>query len=138
MKVSKLVKCVFPIHPRTRSNLSKFGLYDKYRSIDSLIITEPLGYVDFMCLQKNSKLIITDSGGVQEESSFFNVPCLTLRENTERPITIKEGTNLLIGTNYAEIYNYVKNIDYNIKSNIKLWDGCSSNRIVQILKQVLY
>lgn len=135
VEVSKLVKCVFPIHPRTRSNLSKFGLYDKYRSIDSLIITEPLGYVDFMCLQKNSKLIITDSGGVQEESSFFNVPCLTLRENTERPITIKDGTNLLIGTNYTEIYNYVKNIDYNIKSNIKLWDGCSSDRIIKVLER---
>ena len=88
-----------------------------------------------MCLQKNSKLIITDSGGVQEESSFFNVPCLTLRENTERPITIEDGTNKLIGTDYSKIYNYVKNMTYDVKSNIKLWDGFSSDRIIEVLEK---
>ena len=89
-----------------------------------------------ICLQKNSKLVITDSGGVQEESSFFRVPCLTVRDNTERPITIKKGTNTLIGSNYEDICNYVRNMNYNVNSDIELWDGKSSERIVDILSDI--
>ena len=90
-----------------------------------------------MSLQKNAKFIITDSGGIQEESSYFGVPCLTSRDNTERPITIENGTNKLIGTEYQNISNEVSNIDYDIITNINLWDGYSSDRIIKILKEKL-
>ena len=86
-----------------------------------------------MSLQKNANFIITDSGGVQEESSYFNVPCLTVRDNTERPITCLDGTNKLIGTDYKNISDEVKKIDYNKTSKIKLWDGNASDRIVDVL-----
>jgi len=127
---------VFPIHPRTKSNLQKFNIFKKYNSIDSLKIIDPLGYIDFMCLQKNAKLIITDSGGIQEESSFFNVPCLTVRDNTERPITTTMGTNKLIGSNYKNILSELDIVNYNQNSNINLWDGRTASRIVQILKGI--
>tara|TARA_R110002012_G_scaffold100670_2_gene239404 strand:- start:5945 stop:7033 length:1089 start_codon:yes stop_codon:yes gene_type:complete len=127
---------VFPIHPRTKSNLQKFNIFKKYNSIDSLKIIDPLGYIDFMCLQKNAKLIITDSGGIQEESSFFNVPCLTVRDNTERPITTTMGTNKLIGSNYKNILSELDIVNYNQNSNINLWDGSTASRIVQILKGI--
>ena len=136
VKVGELLKCVFVMHPRTKNNLCKFGLYERYEKLDSLKIIEPLGYIDFMFLQKNSKLVITDSGGVQEESSFFRVPCLTVRDNTERPITIKKGTNTLIGSNYEDICNYVRNMNYNVTSNIELLDGKSSERISSILGEI--
>tara|TARA_Y100000593_G_scaffold53909_1_gene100885 strand:- start:1204 stop:2295 length:1092 start_codon:yes stop_codon:yes gene_type:complete len=137
IKVSENIKCVFPIHPRTKNNLQKFDLYDKYNSLNNLKIINPLGYIDFMSLQKNAKFIITDSGGIQEESSYFGVPCLTSRDNTERPITIENGTNKLIGTEYQNISNEVSNIDYDIFTNIHLWDGYSSDRIIKILKEKL-
>ena len=138
VKVSKNIKCVFPVHPRTKNNLQKFNLYNKYNSLDNLEIINPLGYIDFMCLQKNSKFIITDSGGIQEESSYFKVPCLTSRDNTERPITISNGTNKLIGANYKNIVKETLNINYDITSNINLWDGFSSDRIIKILERVLH
>ena len=100
VEVSKKIKCVFPIHPRTKNALVKNNLYNTYKS--RILMTEPLGYIDFMGLQKYAKFIITDSGGVQEESSYFNVPCLTVRDNTERPVTCTDGTNKLIGTDYKE------------------------------------
>tara|TARA_R110000851_G_scaffold155423_1_gene297830 strand:+ start:418 stop:1518 length:1101 start_codon:yes stop_codon:yes gene_type:complete len=134
--ISNQIDCVFPIHPRTKNNLSKFGLYEKYNT-DKFKIINPLGYVDFMCLQKNSKLVITDSGGIQEESSFFNVPCLTLRDNTERPITCIQGTNELVGTDLNKLIKKINTIDLNKKSNIELWDGNASSRIVKIMKRIL-
>ncbi len=133
VEISELIKCIFVIHPRTKSNLCRFGLYEKYDKLDSLKIIEPLGYIDFLSLQKNSKLVITDSGGVQEETTFFKIPCLTVRENTERPITIKNGTNTLVGSNYEDIYQYVRKINYRVNQDIELWDGKSSERIVDII-----
>ena len=133
VEISELIKCIFVIHPRTKSNLCRFGLYEKYDKLDSLRIIEPLGYIDFLSLQKNSKLVITDSGGVQEETTFFKIPCLTVRENTERPITIKNGTNTLVGSNYEDIYQYVRKINYSVNPDIELWDGKSSERIVDII-----
>ena len=112
-------------------------MFDLYNSIETLKIIEPLGYIDFMCLQKNAKLIITDSGGIQEESSFFNVPCLTVRDNTERPVTIKSGTNKLIGADYKNIPAEVNVMDYNRNSDINLWDGNTSERIVSIIQEIL-
>ena len=137
VKVSKKTKCIFPIHPRTKNNLNKFNLYEKYNKIKTLYILEPLGYIDFMFLQKNAKFVITDSGGVQEESSFFNVPCLTLRENTERPVTTSSGTNSLIGCNYEDLSKHVDNINYNRKFKIQHWDGKASDRMMFPIKKEL-
>lgn len=138
IRITGLIKCIFVIHPRTKKNLIKFGLYNNYKNLEDFMIIDPLGYIDFMCLQKKSRLVITDSGGVQEESSFFNIPCLTIRENTERPITIKNGTNTLVGSNYEDIYEYVRNVNYNVRSDIELWDGKSSDRILNILRELKF
>ena len=139
--VSKEIQCVFPIHPRTKNTLIESGAFSEYQegfsdTESKIKIIEPLGYIDFMCLQKNSKFIITDSGGIQEESSYFNVPCLTVRDNTERPVTIQNGTNKLIGTDYKNLINEVKNINYNSKSDIELWDGRSAQRISSIIRSL--
>jgi UDP-N-acetylglucosamine 2-epimerase (non-hydrolysing) len=131
--IAKKIKLVFPIHPRTLKNIQKFKLENLIS--DNIIITEPVGYLDFMKLQMNAKFILTDSGGVQEESTFFNVPCLTLRENTERPITITLGTNQLVKLNSNEIINKANNIlaGNNKKATIPpLWDGKTAHRIVQL------
>jgi len=136
VRLSKHIQCVFPLHPRTQNRLSNFGIWKRYKKISNLRIIDPVGYLDFMCLQKNSKVVITDSGGIQEESSFFNVPCLTVRDNTERPVTIIEGSNKLIGTSYTNIVSEYKKINKNLKqSNIQYWDGKASSRIVRILKK---
>ena len=131
--LSKSIQCVFPIHPRTQKLLKKHRLYNP--DVESVLFLKPLGYLDFMNLQKNSNFIITDSGGIQEESSFFNVPCLTLRDNTERPVTISNGTNYLIGSDPTKIRKKYKKIDYNRTSNIECWDGKSSSRIKNIIKK---
>jgi len=136
--IAKNDNVVFPIHPRTKHNLQKYKLFDFYNNIDTLNMIDPLGYIDFMCLQKNAKLIITDSGGIQEESSFFNVPCLTVRDNTERPVTIQSGTNKLIGADYKNISSEVNIVNYNHTSNIDLWDGNSSKRILAIIQETLH
>jgi len=135
MEISVDIECVFPIHPRTKNTLVKNNLYDRYKS--RILMTEPLGYINFMSLQKYAKFIITDSGGIQEESSYFNVPCLTVRDNTERPVTCNDGTNKLIGTDYKNIPNEVKNINFNKKSSIDLWDGKASDRIVNVFKDII-
>lgn len=136
ISLAEHVQCVMPLHPRTRHRLSSFGIWKQYENQSNLKIIEPVGYLDFMNLQKNAKVVITDSGGIQEESSFFNVPCLTVRDNTERPITITQGTNKLIGTKYNNILSEYKKIDRTTKkSNIKYWDGNAAQRIVEVLKK---
>ena len=134
--LSKSIGCIFPVHPRTKKLLENCELYNPKNN--SLLFVDSLGYLDFMNLQKNSKFIITDSGGVQEESSFFNIPCLTLRDNTERPITISDGTNHLIGSDPKNIRNHINKLDYNKTSKIKYWDGLSSSRITKIIKEKYY
>jgi UDP-N-acetylglucosamine 2-epimerase (non-hydrolysing) len=136
VQISKKHQVVFPLHPRTSKNIVNFNL-EGITSESDIKFIPPAGYIDFMCLQKNAKLVITDSGGVQEESSHFNTPCLTIRDNTERPVTIQNGTNKLIGTSYKNIEREIDIIDYNKKSNIKYWDGRSSERIVKILIDTL-
>ena len=132
-------KVVFPIHPRTKSNLEKFELLKNLNQ--SVIITDPIGYIDFQALIKNAELIVTDSGGIQEESTYLGVQCITLRTSTERPITVDIGTNQLIGIDLSKAEAACLNV---LKGNKKigkippLWDGESSNRIVDILvKQFL-
>ena len=137
IKITGLIKCIFVIHPRTKKNLIKFGLYNSYKNLEDFMLIDPLGYIDFIKTQKVCYFSrITGSGGVQEESSFFNIPCLTIRENTERPITIKNGTNTLVGSNYEDIYDYVRDVNHNVRSDIELWDGKSSDRILNILREL--
>ncbi|HYM00122.1 MAG TPA: UDP-N-acetylglucosamine 2-epimerase (non-hydrolyzing), partial [Blastocatellia bacterium] len=88
---------VFPMHPRTRARVTEFGLEDLLSAIPRLIVIDPLGYLDFLKLYSNSRLVLTDSGGLQEETTALGIPCLTLRDNTERPVTVSHGTNILVG-----------------------------------------
>jgi|SRR5687768_9266853 len=124
-------KIIFPVHPRTKANFKNFDL-EKIIS-QNLIVCDPIGYIDFISLIKNAALIITDSGGIQEESTFLKVQCLTLRENTERPITIELGTNHLIGTNIENIDRAISSVlnSQQIKEGTipPLWDGKAAERI---------
>lgn len=136
--LSAFGKVVFPIHPRTKSNLEKLNLLSTLSS--DIILLPPLGYIDFTALQKNAKMIITDSGGIQEESTWLGVPCITVRSNTERPVTITEGTNILAGTDLNNVLTEAKKIHVgNIKKGKKpdLWDGKTANRIVKNLIEII-
>lgn len=134
--VSKKIKLVFPVHPRTKKNLEVFGLYDSLVKNDGLVLLEPLNYIRFMNLVFNCRLAITDSGGIQEETTYLGIPCLTLRENTERPITITQGTNRLcsienLGREVEEILN---GSSPRLKK-IEVWDGKTAERIVEGLRK---
>ena len=125
-------KIIFPVHPRTRMNINKNDL----KLHQNLLLTEPIGYIDFLALMINSELVFTDSGGIQEETTYLKVPCVTLRENTERPSTVKIGTNQLVGKDLFVAEKVImKIINGKIKkSNIpELWDGKSAERIKKIL-----
>lgn len=134
--IEKQIKIVFPIHPRSRKMIDTFGLQDKVAGMKNLQILEPLGYLDFMNLMHNAKFLLTDSGGIQEETTFLGIPCITMRENTERPITVDVGTNILVGSDTELIKKEAKNIlDGKAKKGQipKLWDGKAAERIVKIL-----
>ena len=129
---------VLPLHPRTKKALEKHNLWDKFKSIKNLIYADSLGYLDFMKLVTNSKIVITDSGGIQEETTFLQTPCITVRENTERPITITLGNNELIQLNASLIS---KRMAEKLKSDHKgkippLWDGHATERILEILSKI--
>ena len=135
-EVSKDLPLIFPIHPRTKGKLDMFGL----TLPDSIITTEPLPYMEFLNLFKDAKLVLTDSGGIQEETTALRVPCLTLRENTERPTTINEGTNVLVGVSPEKIISQAKIALSNEKAGDQrpeLWDGKASERIITIIKKLL-
>ncbi|MFA5805651.1 MAG: UDP-N-acetylglucosamine 2-epimerase (non-hydrolyzing) [Melioribacteraceae bacterium] len=136
--LSEKRKIVFPIHPRTRANIKAFGLESFLN--ENIILTDPIGYLDFISLVKNCELVITDSGGIQEESTYLGVQCLTLRDNTERPVTVEVGTNHLVGTDFkkaelaaVEILSGKKKIG----KIPELWDGKAAERIVRILVEKL-
>jgi UDP-N-acetylglucosamine 2-epimerase (non-hydrolysing) len=124
---------VVPLHPRTKKSLVKHNLWDKFKSTKNLILTASLGYLDFMKLVSNSKIVITDSGGIQEETTFLQIPCITVRENTERPITILMGKNELIPLNGDRISNRMMEKLKNIKKGKipPLWDGFATERILE-------
>ena len=128
---------VIPLHPRTKKSLIKHNLWDKFKSIKNLLFTESLGYLDFMKLVSNSKIVITDSGGVQEETTFLQIPCITVRENTERPITISLGNNELIQLNGELISKrMIEKLKNTEKGEIPpLWDGYATERILEILSK---
>jgi UDP-N-acetylglucosamine 2-epimerase (non-hydrolysing) len=136
-KASEHLSVIFPIHPRTRNNMEKFGLSDKLESIKNLILTEPQGYLEFLNLMDNANLIITDSGGIQEETTFLQVPCLTFRDSTERPVTVTLGTNQLLSDLNADTV-YEKLLEILAGKTKKgvippLWDGHTAERIADIL-----
>jgi len=134
---SEKLQIVFPIHPRTRKRIRELEIAlpdDPAR----LLLLEPLGYLEFLALQRQALLVITDSGGIQEETTYLGVPCLTLRENTERPITVSEGTNTLIGKDMALLRREMQAIiDGRAKQGHipRLWDGHAGERIADILVQ---
>ncbi len=135
-EITKTYKVVFPIHPRTLKKLDEFNLKGAIVDNENIILTEPLDYFAFQNLIENSKFILTDSGGIQEESTFVNVPCLTLRPNTERPITVTQGTNTLVPFDVDLILNYISQIENDLykKGTIPLnWDGQSTARILSII-----
>jgi len=130
-------KVVFPIHPRTRSNMAKFGLEDTLTQNKNLILTEPLGYLEFIQLMTHAKAILTDSGGIQEETTYLGIPCLTFRDSTERPITVTLGTNqLLADLNPKITFAALEEIlaGHHKKGQIPpLWDGHAAERIAENL-----
>jgi len=138
--ISKDLLIVFPIHPRTLSQLKAFGLYDDFEDSEDIIISGPQGYLDFMNLTANAKLILSDSGGIQEEATVLRVPCLTLRDNTERPVTISHGTNRLVGSEPKAIldaYNDIMKQDFSSMPPPKFWDGSASARIAKEIELFL-
>jgi UDP-N-acetylglucosamine 2-epimerase (non-hydrolysing) len=122
---------IFPVHPRTAKNLQSLGI-----EAPNLLMSDPLGYLEFNYLVKNAKGVITDSGGITEEASVMNVPCITLRDNTERAETIHLGTNELVGTDPKKLKPYLEKImrgEWKQYQGIPLWDGKTAERIVEIL-----
>jgi UDP-N-acetylglucosamine 2-epimerase (non-hydrolysing) len=136
--LSQKMQVVFAIHPRTRKRLADFGLVDAIQRAPGIRSTEPLSYIEFMNLVSGCTLAITDSGGVQEETSYLGIPCATLRENTERPITLTEGTNRLV-TPASLLQAAQEALDgaWRIGKPPQLWDGYAADRAVQSLRQRL-
>jgi UDP-N-acetylglucosamine 2-epimerase (non-hydrolysing) len=135
-EVARQMPVIFPVHPRTRSRISQFGLDDRIAALPRLQLTEPLGYLDFLKLTAEASVVLTDSGGVQEETTILGVPCVTLRENTERPVTITQGTNRLAGTQTENILAATEAAVSGESlrfSRPDLWDGHAAERIVGIL-----
>ena len=133
-EIAAALPIVFPVHPRTRNNLERFGLGLPAR----IITTPPLGYLDFLNLWKDARIVLTDSGGIQEETTALGVPCLTLRENTERPITVEQGTNELVGTDRHAIVAAARRVlagGGKHGRRPELWDGRAAERIVQHLRE---
>ena len=135
-KISQRILLIFPLHPRTKGNFERFGLYQSFQKNNHIVYTESLGYLDFLSLLSNTAIVLTDSGGIQEETTYLGVPCITLRDNTERPVTVTKGTNYLIGTNPDKMIQTAMNIlDGNGKKGVvpPLWDGKAGERIVEVL-----
>jgi UDP-N-acetylglucosamine 2-epimerase (non-hydrolysing) len=124
---------IFPAHPRTQLRMREFGIEQP----PGLTVLEPLGYLDFLHLWSNARLVLTDSGGLQEETTALAVPCLTLRENTERPITVEQGSNRIVGSDPVRIVAAVSEVLNNghpgRKQAPELWDGHAAERIVDAL-----
>ena len=131
----KMIDLVFAVHPRTRKRLETFGLLDELSNAAGIQVIEPLGYIEFMSLVERCRLVITDSGGIQEETTYLGIPCLTCRDTTERPITISQGTNRLVSV--AEIDMVVEEVlaSHRVAANSpELWDGNTAGRCVASLK----
>ena len=135
-EMTSICSVVFPVHPRTRKMMDEFGLKEKVLRNKKLILCDPIGYLDFLCLMESSLFVITDSGGIQEETTYLGIPCLTLRENTERPITVTEGTNTLLGFDYDSAVREAGKVfrGEGKKGKVpELWDGKAADRIARII-----
>lgn len=135
-QIGKRLPVVFPVHPRTRKTIAEFGFGARLADSKALMLIEPLGYLDFLRLYSSARLVLTDSGGVQEETTFLGIHCLTLRENTERPITVSQGTNQIVGTDPAKITAAALAALAETEkrtTRIPLWDGHTAERIVDAL-----
>lgn len=144
---------IFSAHPRTQKRIQEFGLAERFRRVEArdsdssngtaallranpaIALTDPLGYIDFMCLMKNASLVVTDSGGIQEETTCLGIPCVTVRENTERPVTVTGGTNFIAGTTVEGIRAGIQNrMQEKVQKRIPpKWDGQAARRIVEII-----
>lgn len=132
-KIANQIRILWPMHPRTRQKIQDLGLQTA-----GLELLEPLGYLEFLALQSHATAVITDSGGVQEETTFLQVPCLTLRENTERPITITLGTNRVIGTSSTALLAGMREVLANGRKKVTrppLWDGRAGERIAEVVRK---
>jgi UDP-N-acetylglucosamine 2-epimerase (non-hydrolysing) len=130
--IATQIPVIFPVHPRTQQRVTQAGI----KTHPQLKLIPPVGYLDFLCLLSKATLVLTDSGGIQEETTALGVPCLTLRENTERPITISEGTNQLIGTDPAKILAAAQDVLSGKGKPGRIppfWDGHAAERIVEVL-----
>jgi UDP-N-acetylglucosamine 2-epimerase (non-hydrolysing) len=138
LQIGRQLPLVFPLHPRTRERLKTFNLLDTLTDGGGITLTEPLSYVAFLRLVSQARLVITDSGGIQEETTYLDIPCMTLRENTERPITLSEGTNRLLEP--EELLNSVEQVlagDWPSGVRPEFWDGKTAQRVAASLKQAL-
>lgn len=134
LELNSQVKVVFPVHPRTRRRIADFGF-----DASQLDLREPLPYIEFLALQRRATAVVTDSGGIQEETTYLKVPCLTLRNNTERPVTVTLGTNLLVGQNGDTLRTELAKIlqgKQKVGSVPPLWDGHAGRRIAEILSKL--
>jgi UDP-N-acetylglucosamine 2-epimerase (non-hydrolysing) len=139
-EISKRLPIVFPVHPRTRKTISELGFSEHIARIHGLRLIEPLGYIDFLSLYSKSRLVLTDSGGIQEETTVLGIPCVTLRESTERPITVEMGTNVVVGTDPQKITEAAfAALDRSRSDRHKvppLWDGHTAERILDALIEI--
>ena len=138
LNIAQELPLVFPAHPRTVKMLKASGLYRSLESDPGVRLIEPLGYLDFLALMKSARFVMSDSGGIQEETTYLHIPCLTLRENTERPETISQGTNLLVGSDRDKIVAEAQHIiagQGKKGSELEFWDGKVASRIVAELKK---
>jgi len=136
-KLSERLPLIFPVHPRTKGHIEKFGLLDDIQK-SNITLLPPLGYLHLLGFMKNAKVVLTDSGGIQEETTALGVPCITLRENTERPITVAEGTNTIVGSDPEKIeqaFNDVMTTGGKAGCVPEYWDGKAAERIVEYLDQ---
>ncbi|MDY6913557.1 MAG: UDP-N-acetylglucosamine 2-epimerase (non-hydrolyzing) [Planctomycetota bacterium] len=138
--IQKDLSIIFPIHPRTRKNIAASGLDGRVKDMANLRLIEPVGYLDFLKLISEAKVVLTDSGGIQEETTILKVPCLTLRENTERPITVELGSNRVVGTDPKKIiagYKAAVDGSRGEPQTPPMWDGRAAERIAQVLVEKL-
>jgi UDP-N-acetylglucosamine 2-epimerase (non-hydrolysing) len=127
---------IFPAHPRTIKRIGKSGFESRVNEMLALKVVEPLGYLEFLNLMAKARLVLTDSGGIQEEITILDIPSLALRENTERPVTLTKGTNVLVGRDPEKIICGAFNaLQYGIKTSnmLELWDGRTGERIMNVL-----